>query len=76
MGVDRQSPAGHASRTSEGRLSLDSEQALPCVNDGGATSDRVPGAGRHHQAAAARRPGAGRALALDALAPAAPEISS
>jgi hypothetical protein len=44
MGVDRQSPVGHASRTSEGKLSLDAEQALPSVNDGGATPYRFRGA--------------------------------
>jgi hypothetical protein len=56
MGVDRQSPAGHASKTSEGRLSLDAEQALPSVNDGGAATHQVRGAGRRHQVTGARRP--------------------
>jgi hypothetical protein len=32
MGVDRQSPADYGSRTSEGKLSLDAEQALPSFN--------------------------------------------
>jgi phosphate transport system substrate-binding protein len=54
MGVDRQGPADYVSRTSEGELSLDSEQALPSASDGGVTSHRVPGAGRPRQAAGLR----------------------
>ena len=63
MGVGRHSPAGHASRSSEGKLSLDAEQALPSVSDGEATSHRFPGAGRPPQVTGAGRPRAARTLA-------------
>ena len=70
-GRGQASPAGHASKTSEGKLSLDAEQALPSVNDGGAASHQVRGAGRRHPVTGARRPRSARALAMGVLVAAA-----
>jgi hypothetical protein len=67
MGVDRQSPADHASRTSEGELSLDAERALPSVNDGEAATHQVRGAGRRQPVTGVRRRCSARALAMAVL---------
>jgi phosphate transport system substrate-binding protein len=69
MGVDRQSPADYASRTSEDELSLDSERALPSVNDGEAPAHQVRSVGPPAPVAGTRRARAGRALTMAALVP-------
>ena len=74
MGVDRQSLAA-APRTSEGKLSLDSDQAQPSVNDGEAVSHRVlwpaEATAGPRGAVRAARAGSRRALAVTMLIPAA-----
>jgi ABC-type phosphate transport system substrate-binding protein len=66
MGVDRQGPADYGSRTSEGKLSLDAEQALPSVSDSEATSHRVL-AIDEYAIVSTKQPSATRANDLKAL---------